>query len=376
MFAATLFLMAAAQAAPAQTGPGRDVVVTARPLASYRADVEACIARHCPPKQEIAASLAYAQAQLLAGDYAGSRSTLLKARGRNARFAAELPVDVSDLHHANARLADLNGRPETARIGMFDVVSALEAGLPDDDSRVMAARLIVGDEFAKAGRLYGALSHYRWVEKLSRQANIPLVVGMAKFRSAALLATIASVDPGFQIRARRAADDILRASDPDWAVFRNGMRLVPVYLARRDKQPALLDAAIASLEPQTAEAVQLVYRPQIDLAKVGEEAARGDADTQWADVGFRIAPDGRVADVAVLRRSERLPDRWLAPALESLRGRRYAPLRLPPGSPGLTRMERYSVVSDLVAIKGTLMPVRASVRRVDIMDLSEPAPTG
>lgn len=149
---------------------------------------------------------------------------------------------------------------------------------------------------------------------------------------------------------------------------------VPVYLARSDRRPALLDAAIASLESQTAEAVQLVYRPPIDMAKVGEEAAGGDTETQWADVRFRIAPDGRVADVAVLRRSTRLPNRWLAPALESLRGRRYAPLKLPPGSPGPTRLERYSIVSDLVAIEATRMPVRASVRRVDILDLSEPPP--
>lgn len=108
---AALFLVATAQAVAAPAAPSRDVVVKARPLATYKSDPDACIARHCPPKNEIAASLAYAQARLLAGDYAGSRSTLLKVRRRNARFAADLPVDVSDLHHATARVADLNGRP-------------------------------------------------------------------------------------------------------------------------------------------------------------------------------------------------------------------------------------------------------------------------
>lgn len=371
---AALLLIAAGQAAPAQAVASRDIIVKARPLASYRADLDACIARGCPPKEEIAASLAYAEAQLLTGDYAGSRSTLLRARGRNARFAAELPVDVGDLHHANARLADLNGRPETGRIGMFDVVGALKAGLPDDDSRVMAARLMVGDEFAKEGRFYAAIAHYRWVEKLSAKANMPLVVGMAKFRRATLLATVATVADGKRAEARRAADEILRSTDPSWAVFRNGMRLVPTYLAPERERAALLDVAIASLEPQGPDEVQLVYHPPIDLTAVGEGAAGGEAKTQWADVAFRIGADGRVTDVEVLRQSEHLPGHWLAPALASLRGRRYAPLRLPAGWSSINRLERYSLISDLVPTKESRVPVRASKQRVDIIDLSGPLP--
>lgn len=373
---AAMMLIAAAQVASPQAAPSRDIVVKARPLASYKSDLDACIARQCPPKEEIAASLSYAEAQLLSGDYAGSRSTLLKARGRNARFAAELPIDVSDLHHANARLADLNGRPETGRVGMFDVVGALKAGLPDDDARVMAARLMVGDAFAKDGRFYAAMSHYRWVEKLSRKANMPLVVGMAKFRRAALLATVATVATGMRPEARRAADEILRSPDPNWAAFRNGMRLVPAYLAPERERPALLEAAVASLEPQGSDEVQLVYHLPIDLTAVAEGASSGEQKTQWADVAFRIGADGRVTDVEVLRQSERLAEWWLAPALKSLRARRYAPLRLSPGSPGITRLERYSLISDQVASKETRIAVRASKQRVDIIDLSGPAPTG
>lgn len=365
--AAMLLLM---QAVTASAAGEREVVVIGVSPDRYKAALADCIARGCPPKEEIARSLNYAESQLLAGDYAGSRTTLLKARGRNRRYAAMLPVDVSDLHHANARLANLNGWVDSGRIGMFDVVDALKAGLPDDNWRVMAARLLIGDEFAKDGRPYAALSHYRWVEKLSQKANMPLVVGMAKFRRAALLATIASIDQGARAQARRAADEILLSTDPDWAVFRNGVRLVPSYLAPKRERPGLIDQAIASLEPQAAEFVQLVYQPPIDMASVSEDAGAGEQVTQWADVAFRITPDGRVADVEIVRRSPRLPDHWLAPALVSLRGRRYAPLRLTGDKAGIPRLERYSVVSDVIPIKGTHIPVRASTRRIDIIDIS------
>lgn len=364
-------LLAQAAQAPAATPPAQEggtVVVVGRRLQDTEKALADCLARRCPPKEDIDRSLAHAEAQLIAGDYRGSRRTLLAARGRNKRYAATLPVDVADLHRANARLAYLNGMLDSGRIGIFDIVDSLKAGLARDDERIMAARLEVGDAFAKAGRFEAALSHYAWVRRLARDGQMPLAEGMALFRRAALLSTMASVERGYESSAKKAVAEVMRSRDPVWAPFRNGLRAVPAVLVREKDRTAALATAIGSMEPQPADRPQLLYAPPIDLSGVGFGAAPGD-DTQWADVGFRIARDGTVEDVRVTRRSERLQDSWLAAATRALHGRRYAPLALPPGEPGAARLERYSFVSDLVGDVGRIK-VRSSTRRVEVLDLT------
>lgn len=72
---------------------------------------------------------------------------------------------------------------------------------------------------------------------------------------------------------------------------------------------------------------------------------RGDYQPRWADVGFWIAPDGTVSDIATIQQSTDMDDGWLALATKALT-QRYLPLDVPPGSPWLIRVERYLFVSD------------------------------
>jgi hypothetical protein len=373
--AAVLLFQAASPIAAQQ--PPDDVVVIGRPLRSYREDLEACIARGCSPKEEIDKSIFYAEAQLLVGEYEASRSTLLKARRRNARFAKDFPVDVADLHYATSRLSDLNGFRDSARIGRFDVVDALKAGLPKDHWRVMAARLEVGDFFAAQGRPLAALSHFHWVERKAALDGARLVVGMAKFRRAALLAVLASVERGWAPRAKQAAAEILGSPDPDWAPLRNGVRTLPVFLSPAKLRAAVADQVMAALEPDSSPVPQLLYAPAIDTTTVSFGAARGDKP-QWADVAFSIDGGGRVAEVTVLRKSDGFADPWLEVGLRALRARRYVPPKLAPGSFGIPRIERYSLVSDFAfnAETQSRIRVRSSTRRIDVLDISEPAKPG
>jgi len=77
--------------------------------------------------------------------------------------------------------------------------------------------------------------------------------------------------------------------------------------------------------------------------------------------------------VEVVRRSERLPDRWLNLALRALNERRYAPSALPADAPGLRRVERYAFVSDLAAETRSRIAARSAKPHVDILDLTPPA---
>jgi hypothetical protein len=350
--------------------PDDTIVITAQRPEASAAALAACLARHCSPKEDIAASLTHAEDQFVAGDYKGSRTTLLAARHRNSKYAAELPVEVSDLHRANARLASVSGLIDPARIGSIDAVDALKKGLSGDDVRVFAQRLEVGDAMAKEGRLDGALLHYRWVATKARRAHLPAVEGMALFRSAVLLSAVASVAPRARPDAQRAIERIENNPDPAFAPYRNGVRLMRVRLANAKDKDIALQKAIAQMEPEDSDQPTLAYAPAIDMQDAVYGAAVGDDTPQWADVSFWIAPDGTVKDIDTVRQSDHLNGQWLEVATRALRQRRYLPLKGAADAPGVMRVERYLFVSDKQSPTGSRMTFRANKRRVDIVDLT------
>ena len=103
---AALFLMAGGNSpAIAKQEIPREIVVTARSIKDTEADLKACLARKCPPDQDIKATLAHAENQFVAGDYRNARSTLVNSLGRNRRHKGKYPVEVSDLLRANGNVA-------------------------------------------------------------------------------------------------------------------------------------------------------------------------------------------------------------------------------------------------------------------------------
>jgi hypothetical protein len=76
--------LATAQQAPAPAAanspPTRDVVVTGVRLKDTEAALKACIARKCPPKEDIDATMAHAENEFVAGDY--------QVRGRHCSAAS------------------------------------------------------------------------------------------------------------------------------------------------------------------------------------------------------------------------------------------------------------------------------------------------
>jgi hypothetical protein len=93
---------------------------------------------------------------------------------------------------------------------------------------------------------------------------------------------------------------------------------------------------------------------------------------RWADVGFWIRPDGRTADVEVLRGSR--DKGWTAPYLAQVAGRRYTPVTgAAADDPGVYRLERFTVRANYAVPNGSLIRRRAGAGKLEILDLTDPS---
>lgn len=323
LLAAILALPAAAQ----DRGAAQDIEIVVRggSLSETRKQLEDCLARHCPPAEDIEATLAHAENQFIAGDYPGSRRTLAKGHGRNARYAKTLPVQVADLDRAYGRLTNLVGFPDTGRLLQIRSLEALKAGLDDNDARVLMQRLMVGDEFARAGRDRAADDIYKRVASNARKAGKLEVMGHAMLRQAVLYGAIASSWREYRGYANRKIEQIERTTEPELAPFRTAVRLLQARLALLDRDRAAFDKAIAAIPPQAGRPL-LVFSPPV-IVDPNISTTKVLTDPEWIDIRFRIAADGTVRDIEALRDSGNVDASWTQPVHKAVGARRYAPSR-------------------------------------------------
>lgn len=364
-----------------------EIVVTGIRLEVSAAALRDCIARRCPPDQDIAATLAHAENLFVAGDYKEARKTSLGGIKRNKRYSRTYPVEVAGLLRANSRIGAHLGEGDSFRIGALDVVSALKSGLPHDDPRVLSARLEVGDSFARSGRIDGALNIYRDVASRAHDLNLPAVEGFARLRTAILYRTLAAANPAiFRGEARRAIAALVDSPDPRLASFALAAKLVGAQMAAGEGDSAAIDRIVAEYRKAaggTAIPV-LLYSPGINQRDVPNAALRGgsvlnripmqNVDDQWVDVSFWITPDGKVTDAGVLRRSAGLSGDWVNPIIVAVAGRRYAPLVTGPNELGLFRVERFTYTARWENGTGTHLRVREPTPHIETLDLSRDPP--
>ena len=362
---------------PATTGP--DIVVTGMTLKDAKAALAACIARQCPPDKDIDATLAVAETQFVAGDYAGARATMLKSLGRNRRYGKTYPVPVSDLLRANSRVAAHLGEQNAYFGGALDVLSALKAGLPADDQRVLGAQVELGDAYAKTGRLDAAVEMYRKIARRAHDLHLPTVQGYALLRVVMVYAATSQIrDDSNYTAAIGAANTLIGNADPALAPFAQAARLLKLKLGIRRGDQAAVDRLIAEYRVGKSTTPVLLYAPKIELGDRGIRSDQGGetlnrilldtVDNQWVDVGFEVQPDGKVAELEVLRKSEKLSGDWVKPILTAISGRRYAPLAA--NSAGAFRVERYTFTAPWTTVTGTRLRVRAPVPQIEAVDLS------
>lgn len=353
------------------------IVVTGNPLSETAKRLRACLERHCPPNEDIDASLAHAENQFLEGDYRNARGTLAAAHNRNAQYAKQFPVEVSDLDRAYGRLTNMDGRPDTGRIIQIGALDTLKGGFESGDARILAQRLMTGDDFIHTGRLSAGLDVYRKVEKQAREAGQMRMAGHAMMRPAMLFASLSRIDSAYLDQARAAIARVERTTEPELASFRTAAQVLRARLAGASGNQEELERTLTKLAGNGFAYPVLVYDepPFRDPPSTGEARRGLDTNPEWIDLRFKIDANGRVRDVDELRRSPQISNDWTKYILRSLPKRRYVPLKLPTGSDGMVRIERFTLVFDAEGKTGTRMSNRSTSGRLVSMDLTpDPAP--
>ncbi len=380
----TLLLPLATLASPAlaqnDEGRGQTIIVTAVPLAQSERNLRDCIARHCPPDEDIAATLAHAENQFVAGDYVGARRTIRASTGRNDRFAARFPVQVSYLYRAGSRIAVHLGEGHDYEQSTWGIKRALKAGLQPEDGRLVAADMEVAGMHASLGRPESARAVYENAMHKAAKIGRPDLEAIARLR----IAWLSQLD-GDRPLARRRLEELAADHRPEARAARLSALVLLARFDREEGKQASSDALIRELRTAGFSKPTLIYAPEIQVPKRSIEVdlesdltflQRNETlrlmpvenfDKRWIDVGFWITPDGRVTDLDILRHNG--PTYWADPLIKSIAGRIYSPSG-DAGGAGNYRVERYSYTSLWMDRTGTHLRQRGPNARVEYLDLT------
>lgn len=380
LFLLILAGLAAPAPAPAQ-GEGQNVVVTGIRIQDLRDRLAACLARNCPTNEDVDATLALAEALFLDGDYAEARSYVRGSIGRNRRQAARFPEPVSDLFRVNSRLARHIGLDREARTSSFEILNALQAGIPREDHRHFTARFEIAELQMMSGNVEGARRELERLVRSARAAGREDVVTIAELRDRwyALIA-----NP--QSEARSDLIQWSRLTEPARRMRATGARIILARVARNEGDVARSDAMLAEIGRASAGGRRrLLHAPNYLLTQQAvrqgndndvlvisnaftlSRTLADEMDDSWIDVGFWITPDGRVSGVEILRHGAETS--WARPLLNAIAGRIYSA-----GPEATYRMERYTLTADFETTTGSRIAHRSPAARVEYLDLSADQP--
>ena len=411
MIALLSLLLAAASSEPAPTQ--KPIVVTGHAIQEKKSGLRDCLARGCSPDEDIDATLALAETQLLAGKYDDARATLLQSLGRNKKFAAAYPIPVSDLYRANGRVAAHLGIDSDYYRSTWGIYTTLKKGLPSEVDRHYSAMMEVAEMMATTRGHDRAREYYRSIAHNARADGRPDIAALAELRSImrhwpayarekAIREIADSKDPktqAAQLEARLALARIAFERNevskgeavvgelkdfgirkpiliyaPPWAALSGPASNDPTHAMENQKDTlgfasdaggaAFNAAALASAQngrPVDPTSVRSSFGGRALTATRMPLSVRD----MWVDVGFHITPEGKVSDVQVLRSRGNLY--WTKSLLASIAGRRYTA----PADGPVYRAERYTYTSGLEAGTGRHALQHSPLARVEYIDLTD-----
>lgn len=410
MFSKSLWLVAplsiimASQAYAADADKKREIIVVGTSIAGTEADLRTCIARACPPDEEIRAALAHAENQFIEGEYRDAKSTLYKAVGRNRKFGNDYPIEVSDLFRARSRVAEHLGEGDDFRLAVLDMRDVLRANLPEDDARAMVAQIEVGESRSKLGYPREALRIFSDIGEAAETAGHYRVAAYARLRRYLLeydmaVAGNAVGDGKRALAGLRTLADLSRPGTDDLAM------VAEVTLARLDRRSGNQDSTAEIIKRFAKNggvtrplllASEPVKLPTEHNLRSGTEELGGRivdkgikgaavfgsttlpmlpgvAEDRWIDVGFWINPNGLVSEIEILRSSGEIY--WAKWVADSIKSRIYAPLSMKgrDASPGFYMVERYSYTARYLgrdATTGSRIATRSPNARIERLDIT------
>lgn len=362
-----------------------DIVVTGRSLKDTGTDLAKCLARHCPPDQDVAASVAHAENQFVSGDYAGAQRTLHASLGRNRKHGKEYPLEVSNLLRANSRVAEHMGEAKDFQLSVLDMRNTLKAGYGENDFRTLVAQIEVGDSRAKLGYPDEAEDIYAGVEARALEAKQYRVASFARLRRALIARTRYDAQPTAANRNRLNAqlDVLIEQPLPGSEDFVLAAQVLRAREDRKSGSGASTDALVRSFAAKggASRPILLFSEPltRIDprIPMPGQQDQREawtrwstNRSGEWIDVGFWVGQDGHVSDAEVLRSSGATS--WAKPVLGNITRRVYAPLRQNGDSaPGFYMVERYTLTARVTEGEtGTHLRTREATPRIEMLSLT------
>lgn len=382
------------------------IIVTGKSLKETEAELKACIARGCPPDEEIRTALAHAENQFIDGEYRDAKTTLYKTVGRNRKYSSDYPIEVSDLFRARGRVAEHLGEPDDYRLATLDMRDILRKNLPADDARSMVAQIEVGESRAKLGYPQEANRIFADVAVQASAAGHERVAAYATLRRLLIEYEMAR-DTDSVGGQRKAVAGLRQLADNPHKGAEEFAMVAEVVLARFDRQAGKkqsTDAIIKRFAEKggatrpillSGEAVKIPDGVNVrsGLEELSTRAAGsapgrlgatvsgsttlamlpGSFEDRWLDVGFWVNPNGLVSDVEVLRSSGEL--HWAKWVTNAIKSRLYVPLSTTDrdASPGFYMIERYTYTSHYLsrsATTGTRLQTRSPNARIERLDIT------
>ena len=378
-------MLSCSSVAIAQDDDKREIVVTARSLKDTESDLKACLARGCPPDQDIKATIAHAENQFVEGDYRNARETIVRSLGRNRKHKGEFPIEVSDLLRANGNVAAHLGESNAYRISVLDMRDTLKAALKPDDYRVFGAEIEVADSRMKLGYLDEASDKYLQIERQALAKKLPQVAAIARLRDLSLRVQRAeSEKTAFRRKeATEAIDAFLLQPTAGAEQFKIVAEVMKSRMDRTAGSTATTDALIARYAALGGtDRPLLLHAKAIEMneAQAARAAAGGSdlnrrgmqvVDKRWVDIGFWISADGKVDEPEVIRQQGNTD--WTDVVIKSIKTRGYAPLKAEKDgtSPGIYAVERYTLTAQYEDdVTGTRIRQRSPVAKIERIDLT------
>ena len=361
----SVLLLLAQTVSPAPV-PSQEIVVIGRRAEQQMA---ACLARDCPPAEEIEASLDASVEQFADGRYADARRTLQRAIRRNRDRAAELPGPVSSLYATLATVAEHEGDTNLWRSSAWNNVRVLRRHVGEDNGATLREELSYADTLIGLGAVNAAASAYHSVQRKAAESGKPKLAAGAAFRRAWL-----ALIRGRDREAERLADEAVSIGGANDRLMVEAREILRTRIAIRRGDDSAVDALAARLRQSPFNAPVLLFAPPVEdinpfRASAVAQDPWHDSQLRFADVGYWIRPDGRTAEVEILRNSGL--GGWAPGILRQLGKRRYMPLDVEAGHPGIYRIDRFTVRGTKGVPTGSHIARRMGNLSIHVIDLTE-----
>lgn len=346
--AAPIIILAATLSSPQFSAVAQDegagnqtIIVTGRSLDDTLRGLQECLARGCPPDEDIDATLAHAENLFVNGDYKTSSKFIRDSIQRNKKHAADYPVPVSDLQRSSSRVSEHLGEGRDYSLSVLDMRDTLKKHLDKNDARVLAAEIEVAESRFKLGYPDEAISKYKNIYEDALKLDYPVIAGSAKIRELGIYVLDASQNKrSFQIK--KARDEIRDFIENPIEGGRAFVTAAKIMLTRLDRslgdETSTADLIQELAATMTTNRPVLLESKPIELrsaqARQGQESRGGSVteklavesfENRWADIGFWINDKGKVEDIEILR--VKGGKRWIDDVTDSIKTRLYAPTR-------------------------------------------------